>query len=262
VRWTVNCSILFADLPLLERPAAARAAGFDAVEVWWPFGSPVPPDAEVDAFARAVEDAGVRLTGMNFAAGSLPDGDRGFVSVPGRTAEFRDSVDVAAALGRRLGTGVYNALYGNRVDGVDPAEQDALAAENLTFAATRVSGTVAVEPLSGVASYPLRSVADVLAVLDRVAAPNVGVLADLYHLAVNGENLATAIERHSGRFAHVQIADAPGRHEPGTGTIAFAEHLAALAAAGYRGHVGLEYLASTADPFAWLPVSDRSGVAA
>src|ERR671937_3060537 len=117
MRYAVNCSILLTELPLLERPAAARAAGFDAVEFWWPFAEPVPPDAEVDRFVRAIEDAGVRLTGLNFAAGDMPAGDRGLASWPGRETEFRDNIDVALGIGERLGTGVFNLLYGNRVEG-------------------------------------------------------------------------------------------------------------------------------------------------
>src|ERR671930_20824 len=103
MKYAVNCSILLTDLPLLERPAAARAAGFEAVEFWWPFPDAVPTDREVDGFVRAIEDAGVRLIGLNFAAGDLPAGDRGFVSWPDRAQRFRDNVSVVAEIGRRLG---------------------------------------------------------------------------------------------------------------------------------------------------------------
>ena len=83
--YAVNCSILLTDLPVLERPAAAKQAGFDGVEFWWPFAETVPADADVDAFVRAVEDAGVQLVGLNFAAGDMAGGDRGLVSWPGRS---------------------------------------------------------------------------------------------------------------------------------------------------------------------------------
>ena len=85
-RFDVNCSILFTELPVLQRPAAARAAGFTAVEFWWPWGEAVPADADVDAFVRAVRDAGVDLVGLNFFAGDMPGGDRGLVSWPERSA--------------------------------------------------------------------------------------------------------------------------------------------------------------------------------
>src|SRR5919106_282082 len=134
LRYEVNCSILFTELPLLERPAAAKQAGFEAVEFWWPFAEAVPGDADVDAFVRAVEEAGVQLVGLNFAAGDMAGGDRGLVSWPNRSQELRDNIDVTVGIGERLGCRAFNALYGNRVDGVDPQEQDDLAVENLALA--------------------------------------------------------------------------------------------------------------------------------
>ncbi|WP_219416687.1 hydroxypyruvate isomerase family protein [Pseudonocardia nigra] len=256
--FAVNCSILFTELPLLDRPAAARAAGFDAVEFWWPFPTAAPRDREVEAFVRAVEDAGVQLVAVNLAAGDMPAGDRGLASWPGRVNEFRDSIDVAADIGARLGTHVFNALYGNRVDGCDPRDQDDLAAQNLARAAALLDGTVVLEPLSGAPRYPLRTAADVLAVADRVGAANLALLADLYHLTVNGEDVDDVLARHLGRIGHVQIADAPGRHEPGTGAIPFDRHLTALT--GYRGWIGLEYVPSgpAERAFDWLPRTERS----
>jgi hydroxypyruvate isomerase len=264
--YEVNCSILFTELPLLERPAAAREAGFDAVEFWWPFAVAVPPDGEVEAFVRAVGDAGVRLVGLNFFAGDMPGGDRGLVSWPARSAEFRDNVEVTVGIGERLGCRAFNALYGNRVDGADPAAQDDLAVENLAIAgraAARIGGTVLVEPVSGAPQYPLRTAADAVGMIDRVAGGtgvgNLGFLCDFYHLAVNGDDLDRVIATYGDRVAHVQIADAPGRHEPGTGELDLDRYLGALAAAGYRGWVGLEYVPSrgSADSFAWLPRERR-----
>jgi hydroxypyruvate isomerase len=267
--YEVNCSILFTELPLLERPAAAKEAGFDAVEFWWPFAVAVPADGEVEAFVRAVDDAGVRLVGLNFFAGDMPGGDRGLVSWPARSAEFRDNVEVTIGIGERLGCRAFNALYGNRVDDADPAVQDDLAVENLAVAgraAARIGGTVLVEPVSGAPRYPLRTAADAVGVIDRVAADtgvgNLGLLCDLYHLAVNGNDLDRVIVTYSDRVAHVQIADAPGRHEPGTGTLDLDRYLGALAGGGYAGWVGLEYVPSrgSADSFAWLP-RERRGTA-
>jgi hydroxypyruvate isomerase len=253
-RWTVNCSILFTELPLPERPAAAKAAGFSAVEFWWPFPSAAPADREVEAFVRAVEDAGVQLTGLNLAAGDMPGGDRGLASWPGRETEFRDSIDIAAGIGKRLGTRVFNALYGNRIEGADPRDQDDLAVQNLARAAALLDGTVVLEPLSGADRYPLRTAADALAVADRVGAPNVALLADLYHLTVNGDDVAAVIRDHAARIGHVQIADAPGRHEPGTGEMPIDAHLQALRDIEYGGWVGLEYVPSTTTDraFDWL----------
>ena len=259
--YEVNCSILFTELPLLERPAAAKEAGFDAVEFWWPFAVAVPADGEVEAFVRAVGDAGVRLVGLNFFAGDMPGGDRGLVSWPARSGEFRDNVEVTVGIGERLGCRAFNALYGNRVEGADPAAQDDLAVENLAFAgraAARIGGTALVEPVSGAPRYPLRTAADAVGVIDRVAeetgVTDLGFLCDLYHLAVNGEDLDRVIATYGSRVAHVQIADAPGRHEPGTGELDLDRYLGRLADVGYDGWVGLEYVPSgaSADSFGWL----------
>jgi hydroxypyruvate isomerase len=266
-RFSVNLSILFTELPLLERPAAARAAGFTAVEFWWPFAVAVPGDREVDDFVRAVEDAGVALTGLNFSAGDMPAGDRGLVSWPARSAEFRDNVDVTVGIGERLGCRAFNALYGNRVDGASPEQQDELAVENLAIAGRavhRIGGTVLVESCSGAPRYPLLTADDAIAVLDRVeretGVTDLGFLCDLYHLAVNGDDLDRVVEAYASRVAHVQIADHPGRHEPGTGELDLARHLEELAAAGYDGWIGLEYTPSgaSADSFGWLPRERRS----
>jgi len=263
----VNCSMLFTELTLLERPAAAKAAGFDAVEFWWPFAEAVPADRDVDAFVRAVRDAGVGLVGLNFFAGDMPGGDRGLVSWPARAQEFRDNVDVVLGIGEQLGCRAFNALYGNRVDVAAPAEQDELAAENLAIAAravARIEGTVLLEPVSGADRYPLLTAADALAVIERVreasGAGNVGLLADLYHLAVNGDDVDKVISAHAERVAHVQVADAPGRNEPGTGALPLERQLADLEAAGYRGWVGLEYKPSgtTLDSLGWLPRDRRA----
>jgi hydroxypyruvate isomerase len=265
--YAVNLSLLFTEVPILQRPAAARAAGFDAAEFWWPFPEAVPSDREIDAFVRAFTDAGVRLVGLNFFAGDMGGGDRGIVSLPARSAEFRDNVDVTVGIGERLGCRAFNALYGNRHDGGDGTAQEEIALENLALAgrvAARIGGTVLIEPLSGAPHYPLLTAADAVAVIDGVAAEtgvgNLGLLCDLYHLAVNGEDLDQVIDRYARRIAHVQIADAPGRGEPGTGTMDLAGHLGKLAAAGYAGWVALEYKPSgtTADSLRWLPRERRS----
>lgn len=270
LRFAVNCSILFTELPVLARPAAAADAGFTAVEFWWPFEESVPGDRDVDAFVSAVRDAGVALTGLNFAAGDMPGGDRGLVSWPARSIEFRESVDVLVGIGEQLGCSAFNALYGNRIPDVLTVEQDEQALTNFTFAANAVGGiggTVLIEPISGAPGYPLRTAADAIAVIDQVeadaGATNLALLADLYHLTVNGDDVDRVIAEHTHRIGHVQVADAPGRHEPGTGELPLERHLAALEAAGYAGWVGLEYTPSTTteDSLAWLPRARRAAAA-
>lgn len=259
--YAVNLSILFTELPLLERPAAAAAAGFGAVEFWWPFPTATPADDEVDAFVTAIERAGVQLIGLNLFAGDMPAGDRGLVSWPGREEEFAEGVAAAARIGGRLGCPAFNALYGNRIEGGNVDAQDEVAIRNLGVAARalgEIGGTVLIEPVSGIPAYPLRTAHDAVEVIDRVreaqSATNLGLLADLYHLSVNGDDLDKVIDGYGDRIAHVQIADAPGRHEPGTGDLDIFRYLGRIAGTGYRGHVAAEYIPSgaSADSFGWL----------
>ena len=250
LRFDVNCSILFAELPLLKRPAAARAAGFDAVEFWWPFADAVPGDHEVAAFAGALSDAGVRLVALNFAGGSLAAGERGLLSLPDRSGEFRDNIAVCVDIAGQTGCTVLNALYGNRADDLPVGQQDELAIENLTLAASsaaRVGATVVVEALN---SYDTPSAAvvssqDALAVIGQVrdqgGVANIAFLADLYHLGRMGEDLAGVLARDAAEIAHIQVADVPERGAPGTGTLDYEALFGQLAAQGYPGWIGCEY---------------------
>ncbi len=271
-RFTVNLSILFTELPLLERPAAAAAAGFSAVELWWPWvDAPVPEKAELDALRRALNDAGTQLTGLNFYAGQLPGPDRGSLSIPGEESDrFQKNVDVVAGFAESTGCTALNALYGNRVSGVTPEEQDQLALENLAsaaHAADRVGAVLLIEALNAIESpqCPVVSAPKAVEIADKVneatGLGNAKFLMDLYHMAMNGEDLHKVIDEYTARTAHVQIADSPGRGAPGTGELDFAGLLDRLAEAGYEGRIGLEYKPGdvpSADTFGWLPRELRS----
>ncbi|MDJ0462590.1 TIM barrel protein [Streptomyces sp. H27-C3] len=271
-RFDVNLSILFTELPLLERPAAAAAAGFTAVELWWPWiETPTPDQAELDALKKALDEAGTQLVGLNFYAGQLPGPDRGAVSVPGEESDrFRANIDVAADFAASVGCKALNALYGNRVDGVDPAVQDQLALENLVLAARaadRVGAILLIETLNKPESplYPLVSAPAGVGVVDKVNAAtglgNAKFLLDLYHLSMNGEDLVEVIEKYADKTGHVQIADNPGRGAPGTGGLDLADLLDRLKKAGYDGWVGLEYKPGdrpSASAFEWLPAPLRA----
>lgn len=249
----VNLSMLFTELPLLKRPDAAAAHGFDAVELWWPFAKPVPGDREIDALLRALADAGTRLAALNFDAGDTVNGDRGLLSSPQGSDRFRRNIDVAVGIAQRAGCRMLNALYGNREDGIDTNLQDHLAIENLALAAdaAKVADiTILIENLNTFDNprYPLVSAMDSLSVINSLASAgheNVRMLCDVYHLARMGEDPADVIGRHSTQIGHVQIADVPDRHEPGTGHVAFGTVFAALEQAAYGGYVGLEYQPST-----------------
>lgn len=274
-RFDVNLSILFTELPLLERPAAAAAAGFTAVELWWPWTeTPTPPQAELDALKKALDDAGTQLVGLNFYAGQLPGPDRGALSLPGEESDrFRSNIDVAADFAASVGCRALNALYGNRVDGVDPVAQDTLALDNLVLAAraaSRVGAILLIEALNRPESphYPLVSAEAAIEVVDRVNAAtglgNARFLLDLYHLSMNGldaEALTGVIDTYAEKTGHVQIADNPGRGAPGTGALPLQDLLERLRKAGYEGWVGLEYKPGdrpSAESFAWLPADARA----
>ncbi|MFE4218200.1 TIM barrel protein [Streptomyces sp. NPDC056844] len=270
-RFDVNLSILFTELPLLERPAAAAAAGFTAVELWWPWiETPTPAQAELDALKKALDDAGTQLVGLNFYAGRLPGPDRGALSLPGEESDrFRANIDVAADFAASVGCTALNALYGNRVEGVDPAVQDELALENLVLAARaahRIGATLLIETLNAPESplYPLVSAPAGIEVVDRVneatGLGNATFLLDLYHLSMNGEDLSQVIKTYAAKTGHVQIADNPGRGAPGTGSLPLERLLDELTEAGYAGRVGLEYKPGdrpSAEAFTWLPPEAR-----
>jgi hydroxypyruvate isomerase len=183
------------------------------------------------------------------------------LSIPARSTQFTDNIDVTVGIGSELGVSAFNALYGNRIEGVSPAEQDEAGQANLAAAAkaaSTIGATVLVEPVSGPKPYPLRTAADVVSVLDGVQAhgvTNIGLLADLFHLANNGDDVAAAISAYADRVAHVQIADLPGRGEPGSGDLDLNGYLDQLEAAGYDGWVALEYnpTTSTTESLDWLP---------
>ncbi|MEU0303630.1 TIM barrel protein [Streptomyces sp. NPDC006175] len=270
-RFDVNLSILFTELPLLERPAAAAAAGFTAVELWWPWiETPTPAQAELDALKKALDDAGTQLVGLNFYAGRLPGPDRGALSLPGEESDrFRANIDVAADFAASAGCKALNALYGNRVEGVDPAVQDELALENLVLAARaahRIGATLLIETLNDTESplYPLVSAPAGVEIVDRVneatGLGNATFLLDLYHLSMNGEDLSQVIKTYAAKTGHVQIADNPGRGAPGTGSLPLERLLDELTEAGYDGWVGLEYKPGdrpSAEAFTWLPAEHR-----
>lgn len=264
LRFAANMSMLYGHLPMRERPAAAAAAGFTAVETWWPFTRPEPGDKEVDAFAAALADAGVRLVAMNLPEGDMRAGDRGLLSSIARHGAFLASLDTAAGFAARTGCAILTALYGNREAGVDPARQDRLAAENLAAAAAaadRIGATVALEAISSTEApdYPINdadaAAAAITVVNDLTGLANAGLLCDLYHHGRSGQDVPDLLRRHQAQVVHVQVADDPGRGRPGSGTLDYPAYFAALRDIGFDGWIGLEY-EPTRDPtvdFDWLP---------
>lgn len=257
IRFDANLSMLFTDLPLLARPAAAADAGYRAVELWWPFDVPVPVEREIESLRRALADAGTQLVSLNLDGGDVSAGDRGLLSIPDKTPRVRANAEAALAVAEATGCGIVNALYGNRVDAFSPGLQDETALENLCWiakAAEPARVTVVVETLNSHDSprFPLTDLdtthSVVTEVRRRTGRENVGLLFDVYHLHRMGEDLVGAVRRAGADIAHVQFADAPGRGRPGTGSIDFELVLTELNAAGYAGHVGLEYIPAPGQP--------------
>jgi len=262
--YAANISLLFAEVRYAERPKAAKAVGFDQVETWWPFPGPTPGPGEVDAFVDSLAEAGVELIGLNFFAGDMPAGERGIASRPDRVAELEANLLAVAEIAQRTGCRKFNLLYGQLDDRWTPEEQTAAAVKSYILAADAVApfgGTILVEPLAeGLnGAYPLRTPEDALAVIAEANQAagrtlNVGLLFDTFHLGSNGVDLIEAAGRYATQSAHVQLADAPGRGEPGSGDLDIDGTLTALYDGGYRDLVAAEYKPTvrTEDSLGWI----------
>jgi hydroxypyruvate isomerase len=261
LRFCANVSILFKDVPLLERFGRARRAGLSAVEFWWPSGENLE---EVEA---AVEEAGLEVALFNFDAGNMPGGDRGLLSDPDRQGQFRENVPVALELARRLGCGRLNALVGQEISGMSRKEQLDLARENVAWAAGRAAEygvEVLVEAVNTFENGPylLYRTDDAARFVASVGQVNVKLQYDVYHMQRMEGNLAVNLREHIGEIGHVQVADSPERGEPGTGEIHYPYVFGVLEELGYDGYVGLEYNPTTErteDSFAWIPENRRGG---
>lgn len=254
----LNCSMAFLHLPIALQLAKARSAGFAAVELWWPFDSPAPDYREVADFVRAITKSGLRLVCMNTAGGDFTCGWRGLASLPDHSEVFRANIDLATRLAEDLGTGLLNVLYGNSVPGLPPEGQRGQAISSLRYAAESAAGrgqTILVEALNGhdLFDYSTHSSADVRSLLEPIWAEGLGnlaLLADIYHLATGGEDVLDLPTR--GAVGHVQVADVPGRGQPGTDKLPFYELLSAHIGSGYGGLVGCEYAVDGGGAADWV----------
>lgn len=249
-RLSANVSTLFADRPVLDRAHAAVSAGFTVIESWWPFPDAEPGAAELDRFAASVTDAGVRVASLNFLTGDRSRDERGLPAIAAGTDRFRRNIPVAVGLAHRIGSRWMNVLFGNAEPGESAGEQLRRAA-GLIGDAARVAADsgigVVIEPLSAVQApnYALRTVADVRRVIEAVAdtgAPPVRICYDVYHLGQEDPAALKAVAADVEIIGHVQLADAPGRGEPGTGRLPIAGVLDQLTHADYLGDIGLEFV--------------------
>lgn len=260
-RFAASVAFLYPHLAYLERFAAARADGFDAVETTWPL---VDAADVVDAVRRA----DLRVVLLNVREGDLAGGDRGHPNDPGRIDEWRADLDRALDLAAALGCPTLNVLAGNRVDGVAVRQQAACLTGNLAWAMQRASaaGVELVVELLNAPEHPRYLARDLRATLELLGpdrADGLGLQFDTYHVAMNGLDIVETFREVGGLVGHVQVADVPGRHEPGTGSLDWDAFFTAVDETGYGGFVGLEYRprADTSEGLAWL-ARERRGSAA
>lgn len=259
IQYSANISTLFPDKPFLDRFALAAAAGFNRLEFWFPYEYPV------DRLRTELQSHGLRLVLFNVSPGDFAAGDRGLLCDPERRDEFSRALDNALEIARELECPRINAMVGLRRATLPREEQRQCIVENLRRAAplARDAGvTLLIEALNQ-GDNPgcfLTTSGEAWTILRDVGEPNVKFEFDFYHLQITEGNLTQNFLAHLGEIGHVQIADVPGRHEPGTGEINYPYILQLIANSGYRGFVGLEYKPSgtNEESLAWLPRNKRA----
>jgi len=232
-----NLSMLWPEAPFLERFAAAARAGFRSVEYQFPYQEKA---AEV---ARAARDARVGVVLHNLPPGDYARGERGLACLPGREVEFREGVERGIEYARAAGCPRLNCLAGLAAPDAEHREK---LVTNLRYAARKLAAaglTLLIEPINtrSVPGFFLTTSRQAIEVLDAVAEPNALLQYDLFHMQIMEGDLAATIERRLARIGHMQLADVPGRHEPGTGEINFDFLLRRIDALGYSGWIGAEY---------------------
>ena len=236
-----NLSLLFREHPFLDRFAAAADAGFEAVEYQFPYDEGSPED--IAARAKA---AGVKVVLHNMPRGDAARGELGAACIPGREDRFREDLEKGVRYAVAAGCKRLHCMAGLTPAGVDLDLVHRTYVSNLRFAAGRLAQEglqLLIEPLSPgtVAGTFLTSSAQAIRVLDEVGAPNAWLQYDLFHMQALEGNLSETIRRLLPRIGHLQIADLPGRHEPGTGEINYAFLLPYIDRLGYEGWIGCEY---------------------
>lgn len=251
-RFAANLTMLFTEHPFLERFAAAAQSGFDQVEFLFPYEHPV------DEVRVALREAGLEQVLFNLPAGDWEAGDRGTAADPDRVDEFRAGVDHALEYAAALDCPRLNCLAGLRLEGVEHAAQWDVLVDNVRHAASRLAEagrTLLVEPVNDkdVAGFFLPTTTDAIRLLDAVDHPNPRLQFDIYHAQRMEGDVTARLRELLPRTAHVQVADNPGRHQPGTGELNYAFLFDELDRLGYDGFVGLEYVPEpdTAGSLAW-----------
>jgi hydroxypyruvate isomerase len=257
-RFAANLSMLFTEAPFLERFERAARAGFSTVEVQFPYEAP----------AAVIRDKLVanrlKMVLHNLPAGDWAAGDRGIACNPARQAEFRAGVAKAIEYATTLGVQQLNCLAGKPGAGVSDDETRATFVGNVRFAATELKKAglrLLLEPINNfdVPGFWLNRTELAISVLDEVGADNAFVQYDVYHAQRYEGELAGTIAKHLSRIGHIQVADNPGRNEPGTGEINYTFLFQHLDRIGYTGHIGCEYkpAGTTESGLGWLEQARR-----
>lgn len=252
-RFSANLSMLYPDLPFMERFAAAAADGFKAVEYVGAY------DQDAASLRRLLDQHGLVQALFNLPAGNWAAGERGIACHPDRVEEFRTGVAKAIDYAKATGCEQVNCLAGIAPAGHDRADLEKVLIDNLAYAAPRLAEAgirLLLEPINtrDIPGFLVNSTDDYERVATAVRSDNLYLQYDFYHMQVVQGDLLPIFARLQSRIAHVQVADNPGRNEPGTGEINYANIFAALDAAGYAGWVGAEYKpkAATSAGLGWF----------
>jgi hydroxypyruvate isomerase len=239
-KFAANLTMLFDEVDFVDRFAAAAKAGFKGVEYLFPYA--YPKEALADQLAKH----NLVQVLHNLPAGEWAKGERGIACIPGREGEFREGVGTAIAYAKALQCLQLNCLVGIRPQSADTAKVRGTLVENLRFAARsldREGIRLLVEPINtyDIPGFALSRTAETLALFDEIGEKNLWLQYDIYHMQRMEGELAATIARHLPRIAHIQLADNPGRNEPGTGEINYDYLFRHLDAIGYSGWIGCEY---------------------
>ncbi|NHZ61604.1 hydroxypyruvate isomerase [Massilia genomosp. 1] len=239
-KFCANLSLMFTEVSFLDRFAAARANGFDGVEFLFPYA------VDADQIAERLARCGVQLVLHNLPPGDWNAGERGLACDPRRTGQFQDSVALALDYAVALGVRRLHCLAGIVPPGLAPEHAHQTYIANLRFAAAQLAAhgiDLMIEPINtyDMPGYFLTGSAQAAAVIAECAAPNLFMQYDIYHMQRMEGELANTIRAHLPLIGHIQAADNPGRHEPGTGEIHYRYLFALLDELGYKGWVGCEY---------------------
>ena len=252
-KFSANLSMLYQEHAFLDRFAAAARDGFPAVEYIGPYAEPK------EIVAEALERNGLRQALFNMPVGNWAAGDRGIACLPERVEEFRSGIDLALDYAVALDCPKVNVLAGIAPVDADPAVLEETLAGNLAFAAPRLADRgvrLLLEPINlrDIPGYFVSTTDHAERVLDRVGDENLYIQYDIYHMQVMQGDLIPTFARLKERIAHVQIADNPGRNEPGTGEINYGFVLGELDRLGYDGYVGCEYrpMTTTSEGLGWM----------